>query len=183
VDLQLKGHRAIVTGSSAGIGEAIARRLAAEGEAVIVHGRRAHAVSAVAEAISAEYGQAEGLTADLADPGNCARLISRALVETSTSWSTTPARSPTGAGMTRRRRRPRLAKHLDRTGITVNTVSPGIVVTPGLREFYRLEASRRAWGEDWPVIEADLVAFVASPLAGYINGANLRIDGGSTAVV
>jgi len=30
---------------------------------------------------------------------------------------------------------------------------------------------------------ADLVAFVASPLAGYINGANLRIDGGSTAVV
>jgi hypothetical protein len=28
-----------------------------------------------------------------------------------------------------------------------------------------------------------LVAFVASPLAGYINGVNLRIDGGSTAVV
>jgi len=27
------------------------------------------------------------------------------------------------------------------------------------------------------------VALVASPLAGYINGANLRIDGGSTAVV
>jgi len=27
------------------------------------------------------------------------------------------------------------------------------------------------------------VAFVASPLAGYINGTNLRIDGGSTAVV
>jgi 3-oxoacyl-[acyl-carrier protein] reductase len=97
-----------------------------------------------------------------------------------------------------------LAKHLDRTGITVNTVSPGIVVTPGVREFYRLEARRRGWGEDWPTIEAgilaeildnptgrlgrpeevaDLVAFVASPLAGYINGANLRIDGGSTAVV
>jgi NAD(P)-dependent dehydrogenase (short-subunit alcohol dehydrogenase family) len=30
---------------------------------------------------------------------------------------------------------------------------------------------------------ADLVAFVASPRADYINGANLRIDGGSTAVV
>jgi len=79
VDLQLKGHRALVTGSSAGIGEAIARRLAAEGAAVVVHGRRAHAVNKVAEAISAEGGQAEGLTADLANPGECARLISSAL--------------------------------------------------------------------------------------------------------
>ena len=86
VNLQLKGHRAIVTGSSAGIGEAIARKLAAEGAAVVVHGRRAHAVNAVAQAISADGGQAEGLTADLADPGNCAWLISRALAgETLTS--------------------------------------------------------------------------------------------------
>jgi NAD(P)-dependent dehydrogenase (short-subunit alcohol dehydrogenase family) len=29
---------------------------------------------------------------------------------------------------------------------------------------------------------ADLAAFVVSPLAGYINGASLRIDGGSAAV-
>ena len=104
VNLQLKGHRAIVTGSSAGIGEAIARKLAAEGAAVIVHGRRAHTVNAVAQAISADGGQAEGLTADLADPGNCAWLISRALAgETLTSWSATPARSPTAAGTTRHR--------------------------------------------------------------------------------
>ena len=78
MDLQLKGHRAIVTGSSAGIGEAIARKLAAEGAAVIVHGRRPHAVSVVAQAISANGGQAEGLTADLADPGDCARLATSA---------------------------------------------------------------------------------------------------------
>ena len=39
VDLQVNGHRAIVTGSSAGIREAIARKLAAEDVAVIVHGR------------------------------------------------------------------------------------------------------------------------------------------------
>jgi hypothetical protein len=79
VDLQLNGHRAIVTGSSAGIGEAIARKLAAEDVAVIVHRRRAHTVKAVAQAISRDGGQAEVLTADLADPGNCAWLISLAL--------------------------------------------------------------------------------------------------------
>ena len=68
-----------MTGSSAGVGGAIAHKLAAEGAAVIVHGRQAHAVNAVAQAISAGGGQAEGLTADLADPGDCAWLISRTL--------------------------------------------------------------------------------------------------------
>jgi NAD(P)-dependent dehydrogenase (short-subunit alcohol dehydrogenase family) len=38
---------------------------------------------------------------------------------------------------------------------------------------------RRAARKTWP----DFVAFVASPLAGHINGADLRIDGGSAAVV
>ena len=39
-------------------------------------------------------------------------------------------------------------------------------------------------GDDWEVIQrrwlANLVAFVSSPLADYINGANLRIDGGKS---
>jgi 3-oxoacyl-[acyl-carrier protein] reductase len=39
MDLKLAGKRALVTGSSAGLGEAIAKLLAAEGVAVIIHGR------------------------------------------------------------------------------------------------------------------------------------------------
>ncbi|WP_081440944.1 SDR family NAD(P)-dependent oxidoreductase [Ancylobacter novellus] len=39
MDLQLHGKRALVTGSTGGLGEAIAKMLAAEGAAVIVHGR------------------------------------------------------------------------------------------------------------------------------------------------
>lgn len=94
-----------------------------------------------------------------------------------------------------------LSKTLVRTGITVNTISPGIIATDGVKRFYLGLAERHGWGSDWSAIErhiladvlpnptgslgtvqevADLVAFVASPLAGYINGANLRIDGGST---
>ncbi len=59
MDLQLAGKRALVTGSSSGIGEAIVRRLAAEGAAVVVHGRDEGRVNAVAAAIRAGGGNAE----------------------------------------------------------------------------------------------------------------------------
>lgn len=46
----LSGKRALVTGSSAGTGEAIARSLAAEGAKVIIHGRNRDRAESVARA-------------------------------------------------------------------------------------------------------------------------------------
>jgi 3-oxoacyl-[acyl-carrier protein] reductase len=53
MDLEIAGKRALVTGSSAGLGEAIARLLAAEGASVVVHGRDAARTEKVAAAIGA----------------------------------------------------------------------------------------------------------------------------------
>ncbi|WP_327114465.1 SDR family NAD(P)-dependent oxidoreductase [Streptomyces sp. NBC_01341] len=59
MDLELTGRRALVTGSSSGLGVAIARLLAAEGADVVVHGRdetRAHAVAQDIGAVAAVIG-------------------------------------------------------------------------------------------------------------------------------
>ena len=53
MDLQLKGRRALVTGSSSGIGEAIARMLAEEGARVVVHGRNRERAEEIANSIGA----------------------------------------------------------------------------------------------------------------------------------
>ena len=58
MDLQLSGKRALVTGSSSGIGEAIAKSLAAEGVVVVVHGRREAEAKRVAAEIAATDGKA-----------------------------------------------------------------------------------------------------------------------------
>jgi len=62
MDLKLAGKRALVTGSSSGIGAGIARMLAAEGCAVVVHGRD----RARAETVAAGIGAAAVAIGDLA---------------------------------------------------------------------------------------------------------------------
>ena len=65
MDLQLVGKRAVVTGSSSGIGEAIAKTLAAEGASVVVHGRREAEAKRVAAEIKAAGGKAVVALGDL----------------------------------------------------------------------------------------------------------------------
>lgn len=75
----LTGQRALVTGSTSGIGRAIARALANAGANVIVHGRRSRdAAQEVAHSITSAGRAAQVLLADLADATACGQLLTDA---------------------------------------------------------------------------------------------------------
>jgi NAD(P)-dependent dehydrogenase (short-subunit alcohol dehydrogenase family) len=80
MDLQLKGKRAIVTGSTAGIGFAIAEALAAEGAATVVNGRTPKRVEAAIAEIRKTHPSAEisGFAADVSTAEGCAKLVEAA---------------------------------------------------------------------------------------------------------
>jgi 3-oxoacyl-[acyl-carrier protein] reductase len=262
MDLQLKGKRALVTGSSGGIGEAIAKTLAREGVSVVVHGRNQRRATRVAAAIEADGGTAYVTLGDLS-LDDAAHNVAEAALSAwggidilvnnagvggrQRSWFEIPltqwaqmvnsdvlsmvrlvqhlaphmrergwgriiqiasaaALQPLGddpdysaAKAAMVNLSVSLSKALADSGVTANTISPGGIRTAGFEWVWRQIAKRRGWGDDWRAIErrivaevlpnptgrlgsveevASLVAFVASPLGGYLNGANLRIDGG-----
>jgi 3-oxoacyl-[acyl-carrier protein] reductase len=65
MDLGINGRRALIAGSSSGIGAAIAVALAAEGARVVIHGRNADSAEAVAKTIRDAGGEAVIICGDL----------------------------------------------------------------------------------------------------------------------
>ena len=70
MNLQLDGKKTLVTGSTAGIGFAIARALAREGASVVITGRSQQRVDNATESIRKEFRNAKisGIAVDLATP-------------------------------------------------------------------------------------------------------------------
>jgi 3-oxoacyl-[acyl-carrier protein] reductase len=260
VDLQLAGKRALVTGSSSGIGEAIAKALAAEGAKVVVQGRREAEAKRVAAEIKAAGGQVAVAIGDLATDAGADAVAKAATAafggidilvnnagafpmfgwfdESAAAWNDlynqnvgsmvrmiqrlVPAMKglkwgrviqiASGAGPEPVPEMPAycvtkaaninmtvsLSKALAGTGITVNTVSPGPIVTGGFKEMFTKAAAAQGQPTDWPSVEkmalsvfpvpigrlglpddvAHAVTYLASPRADFITGANLRVDGG-----
>jgi 3-oxoacyl-[acyl-carrier protein] reductase len=99
-----------------------------------------------------------------------------------------------------------MAKAVAADGVTVKGISPGTIRNAKLEGGFRTVAAARGiaaedspWGEiqrgvlplfaDVPLGRvgglkelADTVAFIASPLAGYITGVNLHVDGGFSSI-
>lgn len=97
-----------------------------------------------------------------------------------------------------------LAKSLAGTGVTANSIAPGLIRTPMAEPMLKHYARQLDWGNDWNKIEqkvveeyyinsskrlgtpediAFAVAMLASPLASYINGTTLRVDGGANPTI
>lgn len=268
MNLGIEGKRALVTGSTSGIGAATAKMLAEEGVRVVINGRNADRAEAVRAAIVASGGTAAIALGDLSTDDGAEAVMQAALGAfggidilinnlgqyepfapvwsdaTPAQWAATyeanviaavrtirasvagmkaagwgriiniasgaytepppefPTYGPSKAALVNLS--VGLAKSLADTGITVNTVSPGNVLTEALKSNLPIIGKANGWEEtDIDTLErrfakqwrslvsrtgrveeiAAVICFVASQHASYITGTNYRVDGGSHATL
>ena len=261
---ELAGKRVLVTGSSSGIGEGIAKRMAREGVRLFVHGRNAERTARVASEVRAMGVEVHSAVGDLSkdDQANAVAdaveaalggvdiLVNNAggtasgggygawLDATSEDWiaayqgnvvasvrmirrfvpgmkaagwgrivniaSIVGHKPPTvipdyaGAKAALLNMTVGLAKTLSKTGITVNSITPGLILTPATDGWLRSLAKQFGWGDDWAEIErralaefvpndcgrigrpddiAHAVMYLASTQAGFVTGTDMVVTG------
>lgn len=189
MNLGIDGKRALVTGSTAGIGFATARALAREGAKVILNGRTRARVDAAVAAVRAGQPGAHigGVAADLGTAAGC--------VGGADPGRDDPLRHDEDGAT---RGRAGLAETLAGTNVTVNSVLPGPTASEGVGAFVVDLAAAR--GVDVAEVERDffasarpssilrrfatpdevaaMIAFVCGAPASATTGAALRVDGG-----
>jgi NAD(P)-dependent dehydrogenase (short-subunit alcohol dehydrogenase family) len=75
MNIDLSGKTALVTGSTAGIGHAIAKGLAGSGASVVINGRGQDKVDAAARKLEATGAKVRGIAADVSTAAGCNALV------------------------------------------------------------------------------------------------------------
>jgi NAD(P)-dependent dehydrogenase (short-subunit alcohol dehydrogenase family) len=192
---RLTGKSALVTGSTSGIGEAIAHAMAAEGARVVVTGRERVRGDEVVAAITAAGGQAAFVVGDLAGGGEAIDELSRQAVEAAGGQLDVLVNNAAYLGMNGaalygatkaalHSLTKSWAAEFGPHGVRVNTVAPGPTLTAHneaigdyLAGMLSTVPSRRM---STTAEVAAAVVFLASADASNIHGATLPVDGGFT---
>ncbi len=265
MDLYLTGKRALISGSSSGLGAECARRLAQEGCKVVVHGRDRDRAEQTAEDIRKAGGEAAVTVGDLEKDEDANQVCADALAAfdggidilvnnaglliraDNPDWTTVPPSDwmrsfninvvaavrlaqklvpgmiergwgrvinfssvagyqmlgqlleygPAKAGV--HNLTINLSHMISAKGVTVNTIAPGTIATPGIDHFMDSMVGQPGWADSREANEeiyasniypqpiqrlgkpseiAAAVALLSSPLSDYTTGALWRIDGG-----